>query len=169
MLTNLTCYVWLQHWGRFLSYPKYLSDLNCMGFVPLVEFAERFQPDAVELGNIEEALIRFHDMNRVLLELLRGAFTFLLKVDEVACSRGIIAREVVVVVEFLGLDAQGICSDETQHNHRLQALPPLDPRLVRHGRMNRWKLYSRKQCHQLQNREHRYMRSRNLMCPICVL
>ena len=77
-----------------------------MGLVPLVEFAERFQPDAVELGYVEEALIRFYDMNWVLLELLGCAFAFLLQVNEVAFCRGVVARKVVVVVEFLEADVR---------------------------------------------------------------
>ena len=90
----------------FSSYPEYLSNLYCVGLVPLVEFAQRFQPDAVELCNVEEALIGFNDVNRVFLELLRCAFALILQVDEVTFCRGVVARQVVVLVEFMQAQAR---------------------------------------------------------------
>ena len=99
-LPIVACLVAHRDVPRFLSYPQYLSHLDGVGLVPLVQFAERLQPDAVELGNVEEALVHLHDVDWVLAELARGTVALLLQVDDVASRRRVVARQVVVFVEF---------------------------------------------------------------------
>ena len=78
--------------------------MHGLRFVPAVQFAERFQSDAIELSDVEEALVDLDDMDGVLAEVARGTLAFLLQVDDVAGCRGIASRQVVVLVELAQAD-----------------------------------------------------------------
>lgn len=88
--------------GRWLlSDAQYFARCDGVAGLHLVQLVQALQSDAVELADVVHALVRLHDVDGVVLEVLRCTLALLLQIYEVACCGCIVLGQVVEVVQIL--------------------------------------------------------------------